>query len=192
MLLRCVPLISFGLWAASTFCLAQEPDFKHENKPDNLKALFTKLHQAIHVRKDTPRAAALFRALLPDAERLKKVLKDDVPKASLDAIAAMHQKQRDVPLTAEELAKLAPPKQTVVQVHGATTEEIAKYEKGSVAWKEFPGGTQRVAAQVLRPKMTYYEVEFLEPGKDAGMKYHLFCWDGKQWTMLGPLWRVLK
>ena len=40
--------------------------------------------------------------------------------------------------------------------------------------------------------MTYYEVEYLEPGKSAGMKYHLLYWDGNQWSMLGPVWRVLK
>jgi hypothetical protein len=45
---------------------------------------------------------------------------------------------------------------------------------------------------VLRPGLTFYQVEFLEPGKDDGMKYHLFYWDGEQWTMLGPIWRVLK
>jgi hypothetical protein len=44
----------------------------------------------------------------------------------------------------------------------------------------------------LRPGVTFYEVEFLEPGKDAGMKYHLFYWDGKQWSMLGPVWRALE
>jgi hypothetical protein len=40
--------------------------------------------------------------------------------------------------------------------------------------------------------MTFYEVEFLEPGKDLGIKYHLFYWDSRQWTMLGPLWRALQ
>jgi hypothetical protein len=40
--------------------------------------------------------------------------------------------------------------------------------------------------------MTFYEVGFLEPGKDYGVKYHLFYWDGRQWTMLGPLWRALQ
>jgi hypothetical protein len=40
--------------------------------------------------------------------------------------------------------------------------------------------------------MTFYEVELLEPGKEYGMKYHLFFWDGKQWTMLGPVWRELQ
>jgi hypothetical protein len=40
--------------------------------------------------------------------------------------------------------------------------------------------------------MTFYEVEFVPPGKDLGMKFHLFYWDGSQWTMLGPVWRVIK
>jgi hypothetical protein len=49
-----------------------------------------------------------------------------------------------------------------------------------------------MAEQILRPGMTFYEVEFLEPGKEYGVKYHLFFWDGKQWTMLGPVWRALQ
>jgi hypothetical protein len=60
-----------------------------------------------------------------------------------------------------------------------------------VVFAKFPGGAVKLAGQILRPGMTFYEVEFLEPGKDSGMKYHLFYWDGKQWTMLGPLWRAL-
>ena len=30
------------------------------------------------------------------------------------------------------------------------------------------------------------------PGKDSGMKYHLIYWDGRQWMMLGPVWRVME
>jgi hypothetical protein len=40
--------------------------------------------------------------------------------------------------------------------------------------------------------MTFYEIELVEPGNDAGMKYHLFFHDGKNWKMLGPVWRVLR
>jgi hypothetical protein len=91
-----------------------------------------------------------------------------------------------------EAVKLAKPEQTVVNVTGATTEEIANYGKGSAAYNEFSGGASGVAEKVLRPGMTFYEVKFLEPGKVAGMKYHLFYWDGGRWTMLGPIWRALK
>ena len=65
-------------------------------------------------------------------------------------------------------------------------------EYSILAFKEFPGGAKRVAELALRPGMTFYEVEYLEPGKNTGMKYHLLYWDGKQWSMLGPAWRVLK
>jgi hypothetical protein len=42
---------------------------------------------------------------------------------------------------------------------------------------------------VLRPGVTFYEVEFLQPGQPRGIKYHLFYWDGRRWAMLGPVWR---
>lgn len=96
------------------------------------------------------------------------------------------------PVSERDVVKLAKPEQKNVQVHAAKTEDIIKYREGSVAFKEFPGGAKKAAEAVLRPGMTFYEVEFLEPGKDAGMKYHLFYWDGKQWSMLGPVWRVLE
>ena len=171
---------------------SQETGFKHENNPENLKALFQEIHKTIFQSKDAKRAGALFRALIPDEPRLKKAVKDGVPAATVQAIQGLHKKQLAAPLTEAELVKLARPEQTAVQVHKAATEEIIKYAEGSVAFREFPGGARRVAEQILRPGMTFYEVEFLEPGKDAGVKYHLFYWDGKQWTMLGPVWRVLK
>ena len=40
--------------------------------------------------------------------------------------------------------------------------------------------------------MGFYEVEYFMAGTDSGMKYHLIYWDGRQWTMLGPVWRVMK
>jgi len=90
---------------------------------------------------------------------------------------------------ADNTDKIPEANRTEVQVHGATTEEIAEYKQDSVPFKEFPGGAQKLAQSVLRPGTKFYEVEFLEPGKDAGMKYHLFFWDGASWRMLGPAWR---
>ena len=163
--------------------------FKHENKPQNLKALFEAMHQAVHVKQDVKQATALFQSMMPDQARVKKALRDNVAPETTRAILEMHQK---MPVTEETVRKLARPEQKEVQVHGATTEDIIRYREGSVAFNEFPGGAKRVAEQALRPGMTFYEVEYLVPGKDSGMKYHLVYWDGKQWTMLGPAWRVLK
>lgn len=163
--------------------------FKHENSPKNLKALFEQMHQSVHGKNDVKQATALFQSLMPDQARLKKALKDNAAPDSARQILEMHQKMT---VTEEVVRKLAQPDQKEVQVHGSTTEDIVRYREGSVAHKEFPGGAKKVAEQVLRPGMTFYEVEYVVPGKDAGMKYHLLYWDGKQWSMLGPAWRALK
>lgn len=166
-------------------------DFKHENKPQNLKALFERVHHEAHVKKDAQSASALFGSLIPDEARAKKALKDNIAPDLLRQILDMHKRLRGG-IRPEGATKIAKPTQKNVQVHAATTEEIKSYRDGSLAAREFPGGTKRVAEAALRPGMTFYEVEYLEPGKNLGMKYHLMYWDGKQWSMLGPLWRVMQ
>ena len=179
-----------ALCAALLSLPAVAAGFKHENKPDNLRTLFTSIHHALHVRKDAKQAAELMQSVMPDEPRLKKALRDNVNPDALKRIVAFH-KQMGV-VTEQNVTRLARAEQKNVQVHGTKTEEIIAYREGSVAFKEFPGGTRKVAEQVLRPGMTFYEVELLEPGKDSGAKLHLFYWDGKQWSMLGPIWRVLE
>jgi hypothetical protein len=167
-------------------------DFKPENKPENLRLFFEKLMKAQRDG-DEKTALALTKSLFLDEKRLRKALKDDAPAATVEKIVAMHQEM----LKAED-AKMArafapgDPKRTEVQVHAATTEEIVKYEKDGVAFREFPGGAKQLAEAVLRPGTAFYEVEVVEPGKDSGMKFHLFFWDGEKWGMLGPAWRALK
>jgi hypothetical protein len=164
--------------------------FRQENQPENLKALLETLHHLIYVKKDTESAAALFVSLIPNEERAKKALRNDTPPDTLQKIFDMY---RSLGLmTGANINQLVQPEQTIVKVHGATTEEIAMNARDSVVFAEFPGGAVRMAKQILRPSMTFYEVELLEPGKEYGVKYHLFYWDGKQWTMLGPVWRALQ
>ena len=164
--------------------------FKHENNPENLRALFSSIHQTVYDRKDPKQAAVLMQSVMPDEARVRKALRDDVDGTSLQRIVSIHKSMP--PVSEREVAKLATPEQKNIRVHGAKTEDIIENQQGSVAWKEFPGGAKKAAEQVLRPGMTFYEVEFIESGKDAGVKYHLFYWDGKQWSMLGPIWRVLE
>ena len=165
--------------------------FRQENRPANLKAMLETIHDLIYAKKDIKSAKALFASLYPNEERARKALRNDVPLETLQKTFDMHKAQ--ISLLAEaNVNDLAEPDQEVVKVHGATTEEIARNERGSVVFSEFPGGAVKIADQILRPGMTFYEAEFLEAGKDNGMKYHLFYWDGKQWTMLGPAWRALE
>ena len=163
--------------------------FKQEDNPQNLKAFFELMHETVHAKNDTKQAMTQLQSMIPDQARLTKALKDNVAPETVRQITELH---KGMPITEDTARKLARPNQKEVQVHGAKTEEIIAYTQGSVAYKEFPGGTKRVAELALRPGMTFYEVEYLEPGKDAGIKYHLVYWDGKQWSMLGPVWRVLK
>lgn len=164
--------------------------FRHENKAVNLKALFEQLHRAISTG-DVKKAAVLTRTLLPDESRIRKALKDDISPDIVNRIVAFYKSR--MPTADSELAKVfyAKPENTQVNVYGATSEEIARYEGGSIAFNHFPGGSKRIA-EMLRPRLTFYQVELVKPGESAGMVYHLFFWDGAHWTMLGPAWRMVQ
>jgi hypothetical protein len=175
---------------AAALCLSLQ-DFKHENTPENLKQLFEKLHKAVTAG-DEKTALALTNSVLPDEAALKKGLKDGLPVETVAQCAEFWKKL----LPAEDAKRArvfaADPASTDVRVHPSTTEDLLKYEKGSTAFMQFPGGAKKLAETVLRPGTTYYEVVLAKPGADAGMKYHLFYWAGDRWSCLGPLWRALK
>jgi hypothetical protein len=162
--------------------------FPQKDDPGNLKGLFEEIAKAA-ASGETEKAAALTRGVIPDRDALKKALRDDAPAAVVDGTLDGMSK---VPGGDAVVRLLAPPGRTVVTVHGATTEEIAAYADGSVAFNEFPGGARKLAATALRPGVKFYEVECVEPGKDMGTKFHMFFWDGSRWRMLGPAWRMLR
>jgi hypothetical protein len=141
---------------------------------------------------DVKKAAALTAALLPDEKQLRKALKKNIDKETVAKILAFHQQLSQG--TTLQIAKLlkVPRERTEVQVHKATGKSIAINKKGSTAYKEFPGGAVKAAKEILQPKMEFYEVECTEPGEERGTKFHLFYNDGKNWKMLGPIWRMGK
>ena len=155
-----------------------------------LKSLFGDIQKAIKGG-DQKTAAALTRSLLPDKARVMRALKDDAGEIA-DKIVAMH--QRFAPESEKDAASMLATdgERTEILVHASTTEELIAYENGSPAYMEFPGGARKAAETFLRPGITFYEVELVRPGEERGMKYHLFFHDGKQWTMLGPVWRALR
>lgn len=164
--------------------------FAQENTPANLQALLQRVFRYIHVDKSLDQAWGLFRTLGPDERRLRRALRDDVAPDVLGKVIEFHKGFEKG--WEGQLAKLAGPEQTVVKVRGATTEEIRQHQEGSIAYENFPGGARQMAERILRPGVTFYEAEFLEPGQPRGIKYHLFYWDGQQWSMLGPVWRVIQ
>ena len=162
--------------------------YPQKDDPENLAGLLETIAGAAE-KGDAKKAGALTRALIPDAGAYRKALREDVPKAVLDALVG---NLAMLPADDARLATLirrGDPTQTRVNVHGATPEEI---QAGTTpAAGEFPGGA-RDRAGLLRPGLRFYEAEFVAPGEDLGMKYHLFFWDGSRWRMLGPIWRSLE
>lgn len=180
-------VVSVGLVIFSSASRAQE-GFKFENKPANLQAYIQQLHQLAHIKKDVAAANKMFRALLPDEARAKAALRDEAAGLAATIADAFAK----APPSDLDAAKLGTAAQTKVAVYGATTEDLIKYAAGSVAAAEFPSKVQDIAPKTLRPGVTFYEVELTEPSKDFGVKLHLLYWDGKQWSMLGSVWRMVK
>jgi len=156
--------------------------------PKNLQKLFSKLQKAIRTN-DTKTAVNLTKRFLPDDASLGKAVKNSEALRKIKQMHAQFSTASD-----EQIATLfaAAPNQTQINVHAATTEQLIAYDKNGTAFKEFPEGAKVAADMILQPQMTFYEIELVEPGNDAGMKYHLFFHDGKNWKMLGPVWRVLR
>jgi hypothetical protein len=179
--------------AAALLALALQspPGFKHENTEANLKQLFEQIHKA-HSVGDDQAALALSTPLIPDAAALKKGMKEGSAPELIAQAVDFYAKL--LPAEDARRARLfrADPANTEVRVYAATTEEIFRYENGSIAFMQFPGGAQKLADGILRPGTTYYEVVLAKPGKESGMKFHLFFWTGERWSMLGPLWRAFK
>lgn len=166
------------------------PLFAQTDSPDNLKGLLDTIVKSAGAG-DVKKAAALTRGLLVDRDTVFKALKDDAPTETVDRALTLSRTAPSEDATVAKAFSRGNDKRTEITVHGATTEEIAASRPGPVA-KNFPGGAKTLAQQgTLRPGVTFYEVNFTEPGRTSGMQYHLFFWDGSQWRMLGPVWRSI-
>lgn len=159
--------------------------YKQENTPDNLKGLLEAIVKA-QESADLPTAAALTRSLVVDGDTLKKLFKEDAPEAFMKEQAERLKRYPTAEAELSSLIRRTNPQRSQTNVHAATSEEIVAKE--TTAAKEFEA-VPKDFAERLRPGLTFYEVEFVEPGKEAGRKYHLFWWDGSRWRMLGPNWR---
>jgi hypothetical protein len=184
--------LAFLAWVLIWVGCQKAPDgtdslYPYKDDPENLAGLLETIAKTAEAG-DAKKAGALTRALIPDEAGYRKALAEDVPP---EVLARLLGSLKMVPADDAELGKLirrGDPSQTRVNVHGATREEI---EAGATpAAGEFPGGVAE-NVRLLRPGLRFYEAEFVAPGEDFGMKYHLFFWDGKRWRMLGPIWRSL-
>jgi hypothetical protein len=168
-------------------CSKSAPPIAAKDGADGLRELFTHA-QAACSAKDFAKGAKIVASIIPAKDHLHKALKDDAPADLVDRVV---EQSKELPADEEKTAcLLSPPGRTQINVHRATTEELAAHVEGTTATVEFPAGAQMLSA-FLRPQTVFYEVETVEPGKDRGTKFHMFYWDGSQWRMLGPAWRYL-
>jgi len=181
-----------GLLSSVSMRAADAAEFKQENTAENLKAFLQHFQSQIHREKNPTAAAAIFKELLPDEARLEKMMKPETDAATRAKIVAFYKQLKDAAPTGEQIKGMLKAKQTEVLLYAATTEELIAMEKGSIPYKHFPNSAREFAKTVFRPKMTFYEAEFVELGKDSGREAHLIYWDGTQWTMLGPLYASLR
>ena len=180
-------LLVLGLFALGAIgCEGHKTGYRHVETRENLGSLVDLIVKTSEAG-DAKKAGAMVRALIPDEPALKKAFKDNVSPAKL---AAILDQIKQVPSDdAALILRRSRPTQTEIQVHGATPEEIAT--GSTVASGHFSGGAKGIAND-LRPDLRFYEVAFVEPGADSGMRYHLFFWDGARWRMLGPVWLWLE
>jgi hypothetical protein len=64
--------------------------FKHENNPDNLRALFASIHQTVYAKKDPKQAAALMQSVMPDEARVRKHFGTMSTRTSFQRIVSIH------------------------------------------------------------------------------------------------------
>jgi hypothetical protein len=177
-----------ALVLALASCKTSPPAPAFHDGAGGLKALFT-ASQTACATKDYARGKAIVSSLIPTRDDLKAALADGAPAGFVDKVIDQF---KEFPAEEERAACVfSPPGRTEILVHASTTEDIAAYKDNSIAYEEFPGGAKKLAETVLRRHAMFYEVEAVEPGHDRGTKFHLFFWDGAQWRMLGPAWRVL-
>jgi hypothetical protein len=159
--------------------------------PERAVEALSKAYADARAAGDKSRLVDMTLALFPPDAELRRVLS---PGPATDAFLAAYRAERlrgDANEAAGEILRPGNPAQTVVRVHSATTEELARYEEGSTAFAEFPGGLRRFAERVAAPGRVWHAIEYLEPGKEEGMKFSvLTVLDGKVLYLHRP-WRAL-
>ncbi len=148
--------------------------------------------KAAHQAGDQAALMKLAADVIPTTADLKAVLKEGAATDDFLGKFAAKDLKADDPMIGSLAGGLFKPEkgQTEVKVHAATTEDLVAYAKGTPAFEEFPGGMQRFAA-LVKPKVTWYVVELLEPGKDLGMKFTAFVHAGGRFVFVAKPWRAV-
>jgi len=162
-------------------------------QPATLEGLVARF-QALRKAGDAAGLQALAASTIPSTTELAAVLRSGPERDAFLSKYPLHDMKADDPRVAELGKGLFEPsngKQTEVLVHASTTEELAAYAKGTMAFEEFPGGCQRFARLVAAPGRTWYVVELVAPGEASGMKYSIFTKLGDRFLFVSKPWRAM-
>jgi hypothetical protein len=157
---------------------------------DGLAAHFRAMVEAAKAQ-DVDAIKRLVVPMVPSRTELAGVVK---PGAEGQAWLAAYDGPVSETFLPEEAPKagLGSPTRTEIFVHRTTTEELAAYERGSTAFKEFPGGMKDFARAVAAPGRTWWCVEAREPGKDSGTRFTAFTDVGGRFILVVKPWRALR
>ncbi len=141
---------------------------------------------------DTDRFLEITRAFVPTRAELRSMLREG---AAADAFVAdakgLTRDDSDVAKAPPAGRSLRKTKRTDIFVHVATSEEIAEYKRGTVAFAEFPGGMRRFAQTLAAPGRIWYAVELREPGHSSGTRITAFTRLGGRFFIVPKPWRSM-
>jgi hypothetical protein len=140
---------------------------------------------------DVEALKGLVGAMIPSRAELAGLLK---PGPDADAWLAAYEGPTTETFKPDEAPKsgLGSSTRTEIHVHRATTEELAAYVKGTVAFAEFPGGMKDFARTLAAPGRAWWCVEAVEPGKDSGTRFTAFTDVAGRFVLVVKPWRALR
>jgi hypothetical protein len=176
---------------AAAFSCSKSGGVSHAAGAEGLKALFEKMVAAAKEGK-LDRVGEVVRSLIPTKADLNELLRPEWVEKIAPELEGQMGKMRELDAVAVARSFGLQPDRSQIDVYKTTTEELASYEKGSMAWEKFAGGARRVAQKALQPRKELFAVEMREPGHRLGTKYQLFAYANGHWALLGKLWRSVR
>ena len=167
-------------------CAADEEPFE---PPASVVEYMTELRLAAEDG-DGERLRALGRAVLPTADDLRRVLNPQHPRRSnlIERAERGWSRARGEAVVRALLA--GRPEQTEVVACSATTQELAAYEPGSAAWRDFRREMSVFAKTHAAPGVTWIKVQRVEPGASIGMPIYGFVQLDDRYVYLGTPWQM--
>ncbi len=126
---------------------------------------------------NTTKEMTLLNSLKPTEADCKAIFKDEADaNAALEMINAQY----------EELSNM---EENPIHAKDGQTEILVKTGKVGGDLSSVSGGFERIADKLVEGT-TIYEIKYVEPGKELGMKFSAFIYVNGAWKFFGKLYRA--